>query len=169
MGIKQKNFEDTKAYKLGKMGEDKVIKYLQERGWYVVPSRDYNKASTGQKAPCLQGRLKGYVLPDLDASHPSKEKRRWIEVKTREVSPRFRNHGFSTHGIAARHYQDYRAVHGITKAEVWLLIYEYKEENLLQANLFDLDPYECQCRPCRRGDPNHCKMTYGGMVFFNSG
>ena len=78
METKQTPFEETEEFRLGEKGEDIAISFLQSRGWFVVPSRDYNRDKTGQKAPCLQGELRGYVLPDLDVSCPQRG-RRWVE------------------------------------------------------------------------------------------
>ena len=119
--VKQIPFEETKEFKLGEEGEDIAISFLQSRGWFVVPSRDYNKDKTGQKAPCLQGKLKGYVLPDLDVSRPEKD-RRWVEVKTKSEAPFNRTYRIHVHGLPRRLLLDYSSVQSITGSDVWLYV-----------------------------------------------
>lgn len=116
-------FRETEAFLRGRAGEQRVVRWLQMRSWYVIPSYDYSGES-GDKAPRMQGVEDGirsaFPVPDLDVCR--RGTRRWVEVKTKEASDwTFKTRRFE-HGI--EHYDDYVRVAAETGTEAWLAVYE---------------------------------------------
>jgi hypothetical protein len=153
METKQNSFRETMEWKIGEIGRNVVIAALQEKGWYIIPSDDY--IGEDEKAPRLFGKVKQYVLPDLDVAQ--RTVRRWGEVKTKAEATWTHITQRLEHGFAKRLFDHYLEVQSITGTEVWVFVYERKTNTLLYARLNDL--------PKPRVYLGN-KMDRGGMVFF---
>ena len=148
----------------GRVGEKHVGEMAMASGWKILPVYDY-AGEHGEKAPRLQGRDGGRIVPDLLAFR--KGETIWIEVKTYSRYVRFRKHGIDVHGIALRHYRDYLEVQKESGGVVYLVICEMQTGNVLKARLDSLKVYDCLCPRCQAGNRVFCKQTKGGMAFFN--
>jgi hypothetical protein len=139
----------------GRTAERLVAEVLQHRfGCHVVPIYDYN----GQdKAPKLQGALRGYVVPDLDVSKDGE--RSWVEVKAKSNQGSLtRSTGRVEHGFSWRLFREYQAVQRITGTAVFIVVFETVTGELLYQSLDVLDTV----KRVYDGD----KMDRGGTVFF---
>jgi hypothetical protein len=119
-------FHERPEFLLGRNGEQVVVAWLTQRGWFVIPSYDYS-GSERDKAPKLQGLLERFVIPDLDACRGGV--RRWIEVKTKSDATLGRLSKQPEHGI--EHYDEYVRVAAETGTEAWLAILELSTRQLL--------------------------------------
>jgi len=126
-------FHEQPEFLRGRAAEQRVSAWLQEQGWYVIPSYDY-AGEDGDKAPKLQGYRVGHPVPDLDTAKEGK--RRWVEVKSKTSA----NHRYTTdtyeHGIDLPLFQHYQTVQAITGTPVWLAIYE-EDTGFLIGNAID--------------------------------
>jgi hypothetical protein len=131
-------FQERPEFLRGRAAEQRVARWLQKRGWYIIPSYDYSGAE-GEKAPRLQGFPAGYAVPDLDASRGGW--RGWVEVKSKAQANIWRSAqpwgqpNTPEHGIDHHNYLDYLHVKRITGDEVWIAIYEEDTGNLLMAEV----------------------------------
>lgn len=115
-------FTERTEFKRGRGCEIVVSEFLQERGWYVIPSYDY--AGLGHdKPPRLQGLRTAYPIPDLDTSRGGK--RRWLEVKGKASARMYYKRGVYQHGI--HNYDHYLSVQKETGTQVWLAVVEYTD------------------------------------------
>lgn len=115
------DFRERPEFKLGNNGERFVAEFLQEKGYYVIPSYDYS-GEDNNKAPKMQGKKTAYVIPDLDICRAGL--RRWVEVKTKTEATEFKKTGELQHGIDVRHFESYLRVQDESGNEVYLAIYE---------------------------------------------
>lgn len=129
-------FRETPEFKRGRQGEQLVAAWLQSRGWWIIPSYDYNGGGE-EKAPRLQGARKGLVIPDLDIS--KNRTRLWAEVKTKSAATFYRKLARDEHGIAMRLWEHYHEVQKITGCQVWIFIVEESTKTLLAESLDVLD------------------------------
>lgn len=130
-------FSERPEFLRGRAAELRVSRWLQERGWYVIPSYDYSGAD-GDKAPRLQGIKRGHAVPDLDVA--SGGKRKWVEVKSKDhANPRHDAYWgrceVPEHGVDHGNYLDYLEVKRITGDDVWIAIYEEDTAILLMAEI----------------------------------
>jgi hypothetical protein len=109
-----------------------VARWLQKRGWYVVPSYDY-AGDERNKPPRLHGLRVGYSVPDLDVAREGS--RKWIEVKTKEKASFTYLTGRLEHGIEHRLLDHYQRVAAITGDECWIAVYEESTQELLCQSL----------------------------------
>ena len=122
----------------GRAAEQRVALWLQERGWYVIPSYDYS-GTDGNKAPRLQGLNVGHAVPDLDVA--SGGTRRWVEVKAKDRANVWRSPmqwgrpNVPEHGVDHGNDLDYLEVKRITGDEVWIAIYEEDTGSLRAAEI----------------------------------
>lgn len=123
MTIAPSNWKQSTVYKQGKSGEKLLAQLFKERGWYVIPSYDY--VSEDEKAPQMQGLLKGLIIPDLDICRDGE--RRWIEVKTYSEPSFYKKKQEWQHGIKKRHWDSYREVERISGTPVWIYIYQLSD------------------------------------------
>jgi len=114
-------FHERPEFILGSNGERLVAEFLQEKGFYVIPSYDYS-GEDNSKAPKMQGKKTAYVIPDLDICRAGL--RRWVEIKTKTEAVPFRKTGELQHGIDVRHFESYLKVQSESGNEVFLAIYE---------------------------------------------
>lgn len=141
-------FRERPEFLRGRAAEQLVAGWLQERGWFVIPSYDYS-GDDGNKAPRLQGLKAGHAVPDLDTARDGC--RRWIEVKSKgRANPRHDSYWgrpeVLEHGIDLGNYLDYLEVKRITGDEVWIAIYEENTGCLLGAEIGTLgDPRVGKC------------------------
>jgi hypothetical protein len=145
---------DTPEFQRGRSGEQIVAKWLQDRGWYVVPSYDYSGAD--DHPPRMQGADAAYVIPDLDIAKDGR--RLWVEVKTKTAATFTRMTQQLEHGISLRHFEHYQAIQRITGSHVWLFVIEEDCAVLLAESL---DALSQRKRVYAGG-----KMGRAGMVFF---
>lgn len=145
---------DSPEFLRGRNGEQIVARWLQERGWHIVPSYDYS-GQLGDKAPRLQGAHVGYVIPDLDVAKDGM--RFWAEVKLKKFPTLHRNTNTLEHGISLRLYKNYLRVQSITGTPVGVFVLEEADGFLLGASFEEL------------GEPRYYdgdKMDRGGTVFW---
>jgi len=153
-------FRQRPEFLRGRAAEQLVARWLQERGWFVIPSYDYS-GDDGNKAPRLQGLRAGYAVPDLDVARDGC--RRWVEVKSKASANVRRDRYWGKpnvpeHGIDHRNYLHYLEVKRQTGDEVWIAIYEEDTGVLLGAEIDTLgEPRLGECRgkqianwPCER-------------------
>jgi len=150
-------FCDTDEFKRGSTGEKIVATYLQQCGYYVIPSYDYS-GDDGDKAPKLQGLLQSYVIPDLDIAKDGK--RKWCEVKTKHAATWTRTTQQWEHGIPKRHLDSYLQVEAITGTEVFLVIYEESTGSLLRQSAQEI------AKTGRLSQMKKEGRTQGAMVYF---
>jgi hypothetical protein len=129
------SFRERPEFVRGRTGEQVVARFLQERGFYVIPSYDYS-GDDGDKPPRLQGSADAFPVPDLDVARNGD--RRWVEVKTKTAAIEYRKAGELRHGINLRHLESYRKVERETGTECWLAIYEESTGDLLAQTLTGL-------------------------------
>jgi hypothetical protein len=144
---------DTEQFRRGRNGEQIVADRLMRRGWYVIPSYDYNGGD--DHPPRLQGWTRRFIIPDLDACKGGR--RIWVEVKTKAAPSLHRASGILEHGIPLRHYEQYLQVELETGCPVYLLVYEEQSNQLLWQKLSELGQPRIYS-----GD----KMSFGGMAFW---
>ena len=131
-------FRERPEFLRGREAEQQVARWLQERGWYVIPSYDYS-GEDGEKAPRLQGIKAGHAVPDLDTAKSGK--RVWLEVKAKASANVWRSAqpwgepNTPEHGINYSNYLGYREVKRITGDEVWIAVYEQDTGALLVAEI----------------------------------
>jgi hypothetical protein len=135
----------------GRAGEQVVAAWLQERGWYVIPSYDYC-GEDGNKAPKLMGLRTSYPVPDLDVARNGV--RRWVEVKTKTAASLFRKTNSLDHGIEHRLYESYLRVAAETGTECWIAVYETSTGDLLCQRLTEL------------GEPRKSTMNGAPMAYW---
>ena len=99
-----------------------MSEYLQEKGWYVIPSYDY-AGLDHDKPPRLQGLRSAFPIPDLDTCRDGD--RRWVEVKGKASARMFWKRNVYQHGI--HNYDHYLEVQKQTGTPVWLAIVEYTD------------------------------------------
>lgn len=145
---------DTMEFKRGRAGEQIAAKWLQHKGWFVVPSYDYS-GQDGKKPPRLQGKLAGFAIPDLDIAKDGN--RLWVEVKLKGEASLHNNTNTLEHGISWRLFEHYQHVERITGTHVWLLVIEENTKLLLGNTLRGL-------REPRRYTGT--KMGPSGMAFW---
>jgi hypothetical protein len=142
---------NTEQFRRGRNGEQMVADRLMGAGWHIIPSYDYS--GNDDHPPRMEGRTGRYVIPDLDACG----RRIWIEVKTKAAPILHRASQTVKHGIALRHYEQYRQIEIETGCPVYLVIYEEQSNQLLYQKL------SLPGEPQRyTGD----KMSWGGMAFW---
>jgi hypothetical protein len=131
-------FTQRPEFLRGRAAEQRVARWLQERGWFIIPSYDYS-GEDGEKAPRLQGLVAGHAVPDLDAARDGS--RKWVEVKAKTQANVWRDRqawgtpNVPEHGINYSNYLDYLEVKRITGDEVWIAIYEEDTGILLMAEI----------------------------------
>lgn len=145
----------TPQWQFGSSTERLIASFLQQRGWWVIPSYDYS-GQGNDKAPKLQGADGGLVIPDLDVARAGE--RRWVEVKAKSHAVLHRRTNTLKHGIPLRHFHDYLRLQHITGCEVWLVVYEQDTGDVLMARLNALAG--------EKQEYAGGKMSRGGMVFF---
>lgn len=134
-------FRQRPEFLRGRAAEQLVARWLQGRGWFVIPSYDY-AGDDGNKAPRLQGLGIGHAVPDLDVARDGK--RHWVEVKSKDHANPWRSHhpwgspNTLEHGVDYGNYLDYLNVKRITGDEVWIAIYEEDTRQLLAAEISTL-------------------------------
>ena len=131
-------FRERPEFLRGRAAEQRIARWLQERGWYIIPSYDY-AGSDGEKAPRLRGLGAGHAVPDLDVSRSGM--RTWVEVKSKASANVWRKPepwgipNIPEHGIDYSNYLDYLAVKRLTGDEVWIAVYEEDSTDLLMAEI----------------------------------
>jgi hypothetical protein len=148
------SFRERAEFLRGRVAEQIVATFLQQRGWYIIPSYDYS-GEDGNKAPRIQGLYNGFVLPDLDIAKVGH--RKWAEVKAKGRPTFTRITQTYDHGIGYRKWNHYRQIQQLTGCHVWLFIIEENSQLLLAESLDVLSVgrrYE--------GDD----MDPGGMMFW---
>lgn len=114
-------FIERQEFKVGRAAELAVSAFLQERGWFIIPSYDY-AGLTHDKPPRLQGLRSAYPIPDLDVCRNGE--RRWIEVKAKTSARMFWKRRAFQHGV--HNYDHYKEVQRQSGTPVWLAILELK-------------------------------------------
>ena len=162
-------FEERPETIRGRAAELAISRWLQQRGWRVLPAYDY--AGQGErKAPKLEAipATASLVVPDLVAVRAGNA--RWCEVKWKQRADFTRITGRLETGIAARLWEHYRNVRVVSGLEVHLLFVHADEDEVRGAELAYLDGGRCnhgphQDTPIKRVYHGG-KMGRSGMVFF---
>lgn len=134
-------FRETVEFKHGRIAENIILKGLQRRGWYILPTRDYRgEDEEDEKAPRLFGRDGSFILPDLFAFNPKDERvsRAWFECKAKSDPTWGWKAARWEHGISHRHCSHYNKVAAITGCPVYVIIVEGSTKDILVAKLSDL-------------------------------
>lgn len=111
------DFEEKLAF--GQIGESIIAKWLNRRGWNVLPV--YEKEIDTAKGPQLFTPGGKLIMPDLFTFKPLSTKALWIEAKHKTVFSWHRKTGKWVTGIDLRHYEDYLSVNSLSPWPVWLL------------------------------------------------
>ena len=131
---------------MGRAGELAVARFLQQKGFGVIPCYDYSGPG-GAKAPRLQFATNGFAIPDLDVCKEGK--RLWVEVKTYRAAAMNRKLGELVHGIESRLFRHYMVVREHTGSPVWIAILERDTRDLVVADMSALKTYPCMCQGCK--------------------
>jgi hypothetical protein len=142
----------------GRLGELLTVSWLQSRGCGVVPCYDFC-GSNGEKAPRLQFKDNGLVIPDLDVC--SNGKRWWLEVKTYRAPAWNARNRCLVHGITSRLRKQYDLVSVATGTDVLIAVLEVESGVLLAAQLGLLEDWPCMCAGCRAG--KECTIGWRGI------
>lgn len=102
----------------GKTGEGIIARWLQGRGFAVLPV--YEKSELDYKGPALYAIEGTLIAPDMLAFQPT-GKTLWIEAKTKTAFSWHRNTQRFVTGIDLRHYGDYQRVQAVSPWPIWLL------------------------------------------------
>jgi len=146
--MKQSEEKFLEALAAGRKAELLVARWLQQRGWGIIPCYDYS-GKEDQKTPRLQFASNGVVIPDLDACKGGK--RVWVEVKFYHGPAFNRQLKSNVHGIPKRLYDHYTTTRKESGSGVMIVIVERDSRALLAANLMALRVYPCQCGACVSG------------------
>ncbi len=141
-GLKRSIDKTSPEWLYGEWGRNVAAEVLRRSTWMTI---DLDKIETGM-APVLEAEHAFYTLPDIAASKHGHL--RFVEVKTKEKSPRFNNWGRKVHGIPVRQWNNYWAVAKETGAEVWIFVVEEERALLLGETLTRL----AEPMLCRPGD-----------------
>lgn len=112
-------FIERPEFKRGRVAELLVSTWLQQRGWFVIPSYDY-AGLTHDKPPRLQGIRQAFPIPDLDICRGGD--RRWVEVKAKGSAAMYWKRGVYQHGV--HNYEHYLRVEKETGSKTWLAVLE---------------------------------------------
>tara|TARA_Y100000310_G_scaffold190269_1_gene190192 strand:- start:104 stop:622 length:519 start_codon:yes stop_codon:yes gene_type:complete len=113
---------DTPEGKLGKEGENWVLKWRRDAGIYVMPATDYS-GTDGTHAPMIRTWREKIVLPDFYCAKGGVSW--WDEAKSKSEPLKWRMHGGKLyHGIEKRQLGHYLRVNEITGLPVGLVVYE---------------------------------------------
>jgi hypothetical protein len=113
-----------------------VARWLQRRGWLVLPVYDYSGLGDG-KAPKLQGDGVSLVTPDLLAARDGSTK--WFEVKHKTRADWTRITGRLETGIDLRLWNHYVRVRASTGCEVWIVFVHEHEDEIRAGEIGALD------------------------------
>lgn len=150
-----RNFEHDRE--LGRQYEIAVSRWLQRRGWHILPAYDY--AGQGDsKAPKLMRLADGYIVPDLLACRAGR--RRWYEVKFKTRCTRRRPGAPLETGINLKHWRHYNDVKALSGDQVWLVFVHKQEGIVVGASLTTLR------QPGNAREYTGPLMGPNGMVFF---
>lgn len=125
-------FRETEEFKRGRAAELLVGKWLQDRGFYVIPSYDY-AGDDRDKPPRLTGKNDAFPVPDLDVAKAAS--RYWVEVKAKRKADWTYTTRRLEHGISERLYCAYARVQHETGCKVFLAVYEMECRELLIASI----------------------------------
>jgi hypothetical protein len=110
------SFKDNLA--TGMLGEGLIAKWLQAKGWNVLPAYEIEIASG--KGPRLYLATKEqFITPDLLVFRSSEI--RWVEAKTKSAFTWHRISESWQTGIDLRHWRDYIKVGERTSFPLWLM------------------------------------------------
>ena len=113
-----KSFNDRPETKQGFIGESLIARWLNSRGWNVLPA--YQVESDEGKGPRLYlANFQQRITPDMLVFKDMEF--RWIEAKTKSAFTWYRKTGTWQTGINRRHWRDYQAVRIETGLEIWIL------------------------------------------------
>jgi hypothetical protein len=144
----------------GQLGEKLVASWLQGRGWGIVPLYDYS-GRYGDRAPSLQFKANGHVLPDLDACRDGR--RVWCEVKTYRSAAFNRSMEALVHGIPRRLFDAYSLVGAQSGSPVFIFVLEVESGELLVAKQSEIKLIPCQCGGCKLGGRCYVRDEKGGI------
>jgi len=153
------NFDDN--LRQGREGEAIVTRWLQERGYGVIPSYDFT-GSDGDVAPKLKFLTRSLIVPDLDVCRGGN--RVWVEVKHYSHAAFNNSKQIDVHGLKAAHYRQYLQVQKATGCPVFLAIVERNTGAILIGRLDALPWFPCQCRPCQLGQPG-CNAPIAKSIY----
>lgn len=125
---------ETKEFKKGKAGEGRISKWLNGRGYGVLPV--YEIEGTEFKGPTVYVLDARFVAPDLLAFRKNDGSVRWVEAKTKSVFTWHRLTRRWTTGIDLKHYKDYLCLAEVSPWPIWLFFLHTQS----RANEY---PYQC--------------------------
>lgn len=160
------DFERKLAW--GGQAERALSLWLQQQGWYVLPTYDYSGLDNN-KAPKLEGSSpnRSLVIPDLLAAQFSKGTV-WLEVKRKSKADWTHQTGRRETGIPLRLWNDYLDVQHETRLDVWVLFVHEQEDEVRGQRITYLNNGDCSHgkyghQPTRRESRSD---RMGRMVFF---
>lgn len=92
---------DTPEYEWGAWGERIATQWLQQQGWFVVPTHLIDNGG----APLLIGQLRSFVLPDLQVAKQGQA--HWVEVKCKTAPTRYMIRNEWRTGVDLRNWNSY--------------------------------------------------------------
>lgn len=126
--------KETVEWELGQWGERQARSWCEKQGWFVIPA--YLIEDGG--APAATRHLEKLVLPDLQVAVNGEA--RWIEVKTKTLSPVYQKTGDHRHGVDLRNWEAYLEVEAQTGIPGYLMIVQLEPHWLLMASFAHLLP-----------------------------
>lgn len=139
----------------GKSGEKAVQRWLNERGWWALPTYDFS----GRGAPSWQKGQQQIIAPDIHAAKDGVS--RFVEVKTYAKSVLNRKRGYLVHGVPGRHWRAYQDACELTGIEGWLVVLELSAGDMLARKLDNTDTFGCSCGGCAHGGRCRAQLRQG--------
>ena len=105
----------------GQMGESLIARWLQRRGYSVLPA--YEKEVGEYKGPRIFSAKRSLVAPDIFAFRFQNEQKRvfWVEAKSKAAFTWHRLSKTYQDGIDRRHWRDYHELRNQMPWDLWIL------------------------------------------------
>ena len=147
----------------GAIGESLIARWLNWRGWHVLPV--YEVEAQSGKGPRLFAKDRQLIAPDMLVLKGDTVL--WIEAKHKDAFSWHRNTQQWTTGIDLRHYVDYCEVNDSTQRDVWLLFLHRGGQAKdsppdSPSGLFGQSLLALRCRESHR----HSNWGNSGMVYW---
>lgn len=108
------------ALNFGQVGEGIIAKWLQSRGWYILPVYE-TEINSGKGPRIFAPQGERIIAPDALAMHPQKKLIRFVECKTKTVFSWHRITESWQTGIDLRHWHEYVSLATVLNCDIWIL------------------------------------------------
>jgi hypothetical protein len=110
----------AKKLKTGQLGESLIAKWLNSKGWFVVPVYEI-EINSGKGPRVFAPDNERIIAPDIFAVNPLRSRVRFIECKHKTVFTWHRISQKWQTGIDLKHWADYLKLSDKTGVDTWLL------------------------------------------------